>query len=55
MIIAWLPKEKILFEADMLDITYQDHIGQGGQDTAALLEKIQELGLAAERIVPAHG
>jgi len=30
MIIAWLPKEKILFEADMLDITYPDHIGQGG-------------------------
>src|SRR6266498_3961853 len=37
MIIAWLPKEKVLFEADMLDITYPDHIGQGGEDTAALL------------------
>jgi len=55
MIIAWLPKEKILFEADMLDITYPDHIGQGGEDTAALLEKIQEIGLAVERIVPVHG
>ena len=55
MIIAWLPKEKILFEADMLDITYPDHIGKGGEDTAALLEKILELGLAVERIVPAHG
>ena len=55
MIIAWLPKEKILFEADMLDITYPDHIGKGGEDTAALLEKIQELGLAMERIVPVHG
>jgi len=55
MIIAWLPKEKILFEADMLDITYPGHIGKGGEDTAALLEKIQELGLAAERIVPVHG
>jgi hypothetical protein len=55
MIIAWLPKEKILFEADMLDTTYPDHIGQGGEDTAALLEKIQELGLAVERIVPVHG
>jgi len=41
MIIAWLPKEKILVEADMLDITYPDHIGQGGEDTAALLEKIR--------------
>jgi glyoxylase-like metal-dependent hydrolase (beta-lactamase superfamily II) len=55
MIIAWLPKEKILFEADMLDITYPDHIGQGGEDTAALLGKIQELGLAVEQIVPVHG
>src|SRR5262249_25083602 len=34
MIIAWPPKEKILFEADMLDITYPDHIGKGGEDTA---------------------
>ena len=55
MIIAWLPKEKILLEADMLDITYPDHVGKGGEDTAALLEKIQELGLAVERIVPVHG
>jgi len=55
MIIAWFPKEKILFEADMLDITHPDHIGKGGEDTAALLEEIQELGLAVERIVPAHG
>jgi len=55
MIIAWLPKEKILFEADMLDIWYPGHIGKGGEDTAALLGKIQELGLAVERIVPVHG
>jgi hypothetical protein len=45
MVIAWLPKEKILLEADMLDITYPGHIGEGGEDTAALLGKIQELGL----------
>ena len=55
MIIDWLPKEKILFEADMLDITYPDHIARGGEDTAAPLENIQELGLAVERIVPVHG
>jgi glyoxylase-like metal-dependent hydrolase (beta-lactamase superfamily II) len=55
MIVAWLPKEKILFEADMLDLTYPGHVGKGGEDTAALLGKIQELGLAVERIVPVHG
>jgi glyoxylase-like metal-dependent hydrolase (beta-lactamase superfamily II) len=55
MIIAWLPKEKILFEADMLDIWYPGHIGKGGEDTAALLGKIQELGLAVDQIVPVHG
>jgi glyoxylase-like metal-dependent hydrolase (beta-lactamase superfamily II) len=55
MIVAWLPKEKILFEADMLDISFPSHIGEGGEDTVALLEKIQELGLAVEQIVPVHG
>src|SRR5262249_61930365 len=55
IIIVWLPKEKILFEADMLDTTYPDRIGKGGEDTAALFEIIKELGLAVERIVPAHG
>ena len=55
IIIACPPKEKILFEADMLDITYPGHVGKGGEDAAALLGKIQELGLAVERIVPAHG
>ncbi len=55
MIIAWLPKEKILFEADMLDIMDPSHIGIGGDDTAGLLEQIRELGLTVERIVPVHG
>jgi len=30
-------------------------IGEDGEDTAALFGKIQEPGLAVERIVPAHG
>lgn len=55
MIIAWLPKEKILFEADMLDINYPGYIGTGGEDTAALAERVRELGLQVERIVPVHG
>ena len=55
MIVAWLPQEKILFEADMLDITYPGYVGTGGADTAALRDKIQSLGLAVERIIPVHG
>ena len=55
MIIAWLPKEKILFEADMLDLTYPGFVGTGGEDTAALAEKVRELGLEVERIIPVHG
>ncbi|HYP25224.1 MAG TPA: MBL fold metallo-hydrolase [Blastocatellia bacterium] len=55
MIIAYLPNEKILFEADMLDIEIPGNIGTGGKDTADLYEKILSLGLQVEKIVPAHG
>ena len=51
MIIAWLPKEKILYEADMLDITSSGYIGKGGEDIA-LLGKIQELDLDVEKSFP---
>ncbi|HKG21207.1 MAG TPA: MBL fold metallo-hydrolase [Blastocatellia bacterium] len=55
MIVAYLPNEKILFEADMLDIEIPGHVGTGGEDTADLADKIQRLGLGVDKIVPAHG
>ncbi|MGB9178570.1 MAG: MBL fold metallo-hydrolase [Pyrinomonadaceae bacterium] len=56
MIIAYLPKEKILFEADMLDIdTAESGPSAAGEDTADFAAWIQKMGLQIETIVPVHG
>jgi len=54
MIVAYLPKEKILFEGDLLDIP-EAGIPPAGDDTADLAAQIQKLGLQVETIVPVHG
>lgn len=56
MIVAYLPKEKILFEADMLDLDIpEDGTAAAGNDTADLADKLQKLGLQVETIIPVHG
>lgn len=55
MFIAYLPTQRILFEADMLDITVPGHAGSGGDDTADFAARISQLGLAVDKIVPVHG
>jgi glyoxylase-like metal-dependent hydrolase (beta-lactamase superfamily II) len=54
MIVAYLPKEKILLEADMLDIP---EVGNpsAGDDTADLANQIEKLGLQVDTIIPVHG
>lgn len=54
MIIAYLPKEKILFEADMLDIPEAGN-PVAGDDTIDLAKQIEKLGLQVETIIPVHG
>jgi glyoxylase-like metal-dependent hydrolase (beta-lactamase superfamily II) len=54
MIIAYLPKEKLLFEADMLDIP-EAGTPPAGDDTVDLAQQIQKLGLLVEQIIPVHG
>jgi glyoxylase-like metal-dependent hydrolase (beta-lactamase superfamily II) len=54
MIIAYLPKEKLLFEADMLDIP-EAGTPPAGDDTVDLAQHIQKLGLLVEQIIPVHG
>lgn len=54
MIVAYLPQEKILFEADMLDIP-EAGLVPAGDDTVDLAAKIQTLGLQVEHIIPVHG
>ncbi len=56
IIVAYLPKEKVLFEADMLDLDIpEDGTAPAGRDTAALADEIQKLGLQVETIIPVHG
>ena len=54
MIIAYLPKEKILIQADMFDIP---EVGgaTAGDDTADLANQIEKLGLQVETLIPVHG
>ena len=54
MIVAYLPKEKILFEADMLDIPEAGN-PVAGDDTIDLAKQIERLGLQVETIIPVHG
>ena len=58
MIVAYLPKERILYEADMLDLDVpESRVGSAsvGDDTRALAAVIDRLGLTVETIVPTHG
>src|ERR1051325_9657039 len=55
MLIAYLPNEKVLYEADMFDLPVAGRGGTGGNDTAALLAKIESLGLDVQKIIPTHG
>lgn len=54
LLVAYFPKAKILFVADIWDIL-SNEFAIGGADAAALSRKIQELRLDVERIVPVHG
>jgi glyoxylase-like metal-dependent hydrolase (beta-lactamase superfamily II) len=54
MLIAYFPKQKLLFEADVWDILSPD-LAIAGSDTVSLARRIQQLGLDVERIVPVHG
>ena len=54
MIVAYLPKEKILLEADMLDIPDAGS-PTPGDDTVDLANQIEKLGLEVETLIPVHG
>jgi len=54
IIVAYLPKQKVLFEADMLDISEACRV-VAGDDTVDLAKQIERLGLQVETIIPVHG
>lgn len=56
MLIVYLPKERLLFEGDLLDIDGSVTVPAiGGDDTRALARRIEELGLDVTMVVPVHG
>ena len=55
MTAAYLPKEKMLFVADLFSIPAEGPIAPAGANTRQFAEKIQALGLQVEKIAPAHG
>ncbi|HEX8136792.1 MAG TPA: MBL fold metallo-hydrolase [Pyrinomonadaceae bacterium] len=55
MLIAYLPKEKLLFQADLVLVNQDGTVPAASDSTVQLAEKIQQLGLSVEKIVGAHG
>ncbi|MCM3873847.1 MAG: MBL fold metallo-hydrolase, partial [Pyrinomonadaceae bacterium] len=55
MIVAYLPKEKILFQGDLLNPAANGSIGIAQDVTISFAEKLQQLGLNVEKIYCVHG
>lgn len=55
MLIAYLPKQKMLFQADLVLVNQDGTLPAASDSTVHLAEKIQQLGLDVEKIVGAHG
>jgi len=55
MLVAYLPKEKILFQADMVNTAANGTIPIAQDTTLSFSEKLQQLGLSVEKIYGVHG
>ena len=57
MLIAYLPKEKIVFQGDLLNLPPfgTTIVTPGNETTVHFAKRIQELGLAVDKIVAVHG
>jgi glyoxylase-like metal-dependent hydrolase (beta-lactamase superfamily II) len=55
MIVAYLPKEKIIFQGDLLNRPEDGHAAPGNATTAHFAAWLKKSGLAVERIVGVHG
>jgi len=54
MLVAYFPKEKLLYVADLLDVLTPELV-IAGVDGVPLGDKIKSLGLQIDRFVPVHG
>lgn len=55
MLVVYLPKEKILFQADMLNAAPNGTFPIAQDPTISFSEKLQQLGLKVEKIYAVHG
>jgi glyoxylase-like metal-dependent hydrolase (beta-lactamase superfamily II) len=55
MLVAYLPKEKILFQGDLLNAAANGTIPIAQDATVSFAEKLKQLGLNVEKIVGVHG
>ncbi|HVQ40345.1 MAG TPA: MBL fold metallo-hydrolase [Pyrinomonadaceae bacterium] len=55
ILVAYLPKEKILFQADLLNPAANGTIPIAQDSTISFSEKLQQLGLKVEKIYGVHG
>jgi glyoxylase-like metal-dependent hydrolase (beta-lactamase superfamily II) len=55
MLVVYLPKEKILFQADMVNAAANGTIPIAQDPTISFSEKLQQLGLNVEKIYAVHG
>ena len=55
MLVAYLPKEKILFQADMLNAAPNGSIPIAQDTTLSFSNKLQQLGLQVDKIYGVHG
>ena len=55
ILVAYLPKEKILFQADLLNPAANGTIPIAQDATVSFSEKLQQLGLEVEKIYGVHG
>ena len=55
MLVAWLPKEQILFQGDLFNRPADGHARAGNETTVAFLKWVEKSGLPVKTIVPVHG
>ena len=55
ILVAYLPKERILFQADMLNANPNGSIPIAQDVTVSFSERLQQLGLNVEKIYGVHG
>ena len=55
MLVVYLPKEKILFQADMLNAAANGTIPIAQDPTVSFSEKLQHCSLKMEKIYAVHG